>query len=45
MVVIGYNEEDLQAITESTFLNDCIPDNPMNIKVEEILEIYKKAFK
>jgi lactaldehyde reductase len=42
---IGFKEEDLQALSESAFVDACTPGNPRDTNVEEILEIYKKAFK
>ncbi|GKX65779.1 lactaldehyde reductase [Inconstantimicrobium mannanitabidum] len=42
---IGVKEEDLQALSESAFADACTPGNPRDTNVEEILEVYKKAFK
>ena len=42
---IGIKEEDLEALAESAFVDACTPGNPRDTNVEEILEIYKKAFK
>lgn len=42
---IGVKEEDLQALSESAFADACTPGNPRDTSVEEILAIYKKAFK
>ena len=42
---IGVKEDDLQALAESAFADACTPGNPRDTNVEEILEIYKKAFK
>ncbi|MFW2503340.1 lactaldehyde reductase [Clostridium diolis] len=42
---IGVKEEDLQALSESAFADACTPGNPRDTNVEEILEIYEKAFK
>ena len=42
---IGVKEEDLEALAESAFVDACTPGNPRDTNVEEILEIYKKAFK
>lgn len=42
---IGVKEEDLQALSESAFVDACTPGNPRDTNVSEILEIYKKAFK
>lgn len=41
---IGVKEEDLQALSESAFVDACTPGNPRDTSVEEILEIYKKAY-
>ncbi|MDU6038669.1 MAG: lactaldehyde reductase [Clostridium butyricum] len=42
---IGVKEEDLQALSESAFADACTPGNPRDTSVEEILAIYKKAYK
>ncbi|WP_411678673.1 lactaldehyde reductase [Clostridium thailandense] len=42
---IGVKEEDLQALAESALADACTPGNPRDTNVEEILAIYKKAFK
>jgi lactaldehyde reductase len=42
---IGVKEEDLQALSESALVDACTPGNPKDTNVEEILAIYKKAFK
>lgn len=42
---IGVKEEDLQALSESAFVDACTPGNPRDTNVSEILEIYKKAYK
>lgn len=42
---IGVKEEDLQALSESALADACTPGNPRDTNVEEILEVYKKAFK
>jgi lactaldehyde reductase len=42
---IGVKEEDLEALSESALVDACTPGNPRDTNAEEILEIYKKAFK
>ncbi len=42
---IGVKEEDLQALSESAFVDACTPGNPRDTNVSEILEIYKIAYK
>ena len=42
---IGVKEEDLQALSESAFVDACTPGNPRDTNVSEILEIYKTAYK
>lgn len=41
---IGVKEEDLHALSESAFADVCTGGNPRDTSVEEICEIYKKAF-
>ncbi|ADL51254.1 lactaldehyde reductase [Clostridium cellulovorans] len=45
LVEIGAKEEDLQRLAEMAYADVCTPGNPRDTSVEEILEIYKKAFK
>lgn len=42
---IGVKEEDLQALSVAAFNDVCTGGNPRPTSPEEILEIYKKAFK
>ncbi|EHI99220.1 lactaldehyde reductase [Clostridium sp. DL-VIII] len=42
---IGVKEEDLQVLAESAMADACTPGNPKDTSIEEILAIYKKAFK
>jgi lactaldehyde reductase len=42
---IGVKEEDLEALAQSALVDACTPGNPRDTNVEEILAIYKKAFK
>ena len=41
---IGAKEEDLQKLAEMSMVDACTPGNPKDPTVEEIKEIYKKAF-
>jgi lactaldehyde reductase len=41
---IGVKEEDLQALSESAFVDVCTGGNPRPCTVESILGIYKTAF-
>ena len=45
LVEIGAEEEDLQRLAEMAFADVCTPGNPRDTSVEDILSIYKKAFK
>lgn len=42
---IGIKEEDLPMLSQQAFNDVCTGGNPRDTSVEEILEIYKKAFK
>lgn len=42
---IGAKEEDLQKLAKMAYADVCTPGNPRDTNIEEILEIYKKAFK
>ena len=42
---IGVKEEDLEALTEAAMADVCTGGNPRICKAEEILEVYKKAFR
>lgn len=42
---IGAKEGDLEKLSKIAFNDVCTPGNPRDTSVEEILEIYKKAFK
>lgn len=42
---IGAKEEDLEKLSKMAFNDVCTPGNPRDTSAEEILEIYKKAFK
>lgn len=42
---IGVKEEDLQTLSENAFADVCTGGNPRDTSVEEILEIYKTAYK
>jgi lactaldehyde reductase len=41
---LNVKEEDLDRLAESAFNDVCTPGNPRDVKQEEILELYKKAF-
>ncbi|KOF56778.1 L-1,2-propanediol oxidoreductase [Clostridium sp. DMHC 10] len=41
---IGAKEEDLEKLAKLAYNDVCTPGNPRDTSVEEILEIYKKAF-
>jgi lactaldehyde reductase len=45
LVEIGAKEEDLAKLAEMAYNDVCTPGNPRETSIEEILEIYKKAFK
>lgn len=45
LVEIGAKEEDLQKLAEMAYADVCTPGNPKDTSVEDILEIYRKAFK
>jgi lactaldehyde reductase len=45
LVEIGAKEEDLEKLAKMAYADVCTPGNPRDTNVEEILEIYKKAFK
>ncbi|GKU25749.1 lactaldehyde reductase [Clostridium folliculivorans] len=42
---IGAKEEDLEKLAKMAYADVCTPGNPRDTSVEEILAIYKKAFK
>ncbi len=42
---IGAKEEDLERLSKMAFNDVCTPGNPRDTSAEEILEIYKTAFK
>ncbi|GFP74864.1 lactaldehyde reductase [Clostridium fungisolvens] len=42
---IGAKEEDLEKLAKMAYADVCTPGNPRDTNVEEILELYKKAFK
>jgi lactaldehyde reductase len=41
---LGVKEEELEALANAAFKDVCTPGNPRTATVEEILELYKKAF-
>lgn len=41
---LGVKETDLEELAKAAFADVCTPGNPRDTSVEEILEIYKKAF-
>ena len=41
---LNVREEDLPALAQVAFNDVCTPGNPRNATVEEILDLYKKAF-
>lgn len=45
LIEIGAKEEDLEKLAKMAFADVCTPGNPRDTSVEEILEVYKKAFK
>ena len=42
---IGIKEEDLPMLSQQAFNDVCTGGNPRDTSVEDILEIYKKAYK
>lgn len=42
---IGVKEEDLEKLATSAFNDVCTPGNPRDVSTEEILALYKKAYK
>jgi lactaldehyde reductase len=44
LIEIGAKEEDLEKLAKMAFADVCTSGNPRNTSVEDILEIYKKAF-
>lgn len=45
LVEIGVKEEDLPKLAQAAFNDVCTPGNPRDTSVEDILVLYKKAFK
>ena len=45
LIEIGAKEADLNKLAKMAFNDVCTPGNPRDTNIEEILEIYKKAFK
>ncbi|HHW67409.1 MAG: lactaldehyde reductase [Epulopiscium sp.] len=45
LVEIGAKEEDLPTLAKKAYGDTCTPGNPRDTSVEDILEVYKKAFK
>jgi lactaldehyde reductase len=45
LIEIGAKEEDLIKLAEMAYADVCTPGNPREASVEDILDIYKKAFK
>lgn len=45
LVDIGVKEEDLPKLAASAFKDVCTPGNPRDTSIEDILGIYKKAYK
>lgn len=41
---IGVKEEDLSLLAQSAFNDVCTPGNPREITVEDLLQLYRKAF-
>ncbi|WP_281225138.1 lactaldehyde reductase [Flavobacterium aquiphilum] len=42
--LLNVKEEDLERLAQSAFEDVCTPGNPRDVTVQEILELYKKAF-
>lgn len=42
---LGVQETDLTILAQAAFANVCTPSNPRDITVEDLLELYRKAFK
>lgn len=45
LIEIGAKEEDLLKLAKMAYNDVCTPGNPRDTNEEDILEIYKKAFK
>jgi lactaldehyde reductase len=45
LVEIGVKEEDLPKLAQAAFNDVCTPGNPRDTSVEDILALYRKAFK
>lgn len=42
---IGVKEEDLEKLAQSAFADVCTPGNPREVSIENLLALYKKAYK
>ncbi|HAT76096.1 MAG TPA: lactaldehyde reductase [Flavobacterium sp.] len=42
--LLNVKEEDLERLSQSAFEDVCTPGNPREVKLSDILELYKKAF-
>ena len=42
--LLNVKEEDLERLSQSAFEDVCTPGNPREVKLGDILELYKKAF-
>jgi len=42
--LLNVKEEDLERLAQSAFEDVCTPGNPRDVTVQDILELYKKAF-
>lgn len=42
--LLNVKEEDLKNLSQSAFEDVCTPGNPTTVTIEDILELYKKAF-
>ena len=42
--LLNVKEEDLERLAQSAFEDVCTPGNPREVKLSDILELYKKAF-
>ncbi|AOW11370.1 lactaldehyde reductase [Flavobacterium gilvum] len=42
--LLNVKEEDLKSLSKSAFEDVCTPGNPTDVTIEDILELYKKAF-
>lgn len=42
---IGVKEEDLERLAESAFADVCTPGNPRDVTIDDLLALYRKAFK